>query len=40
MPISEEASLITGITGDMVVGQTIDSEAVAAVVEEADLVIA
>jgi DNA polymerase-3 subunit epsilon len=39
-PISEEASLITGITADMVVGKSIDAEAVAEVVEDADLVIA
>ena len=39
-PISEEASLITGITAEMVAGKEIDAEAVAAVVEHADLVIA
>lgn len=39
-PISEEASLITGITADMVAGKTIDAQAVAAVIKDADLVIA
>tara|TARA_B100002051_G_C16643729_1_gene590039 strand:+ start:242 stop:1171 length:930 start_codon:yes stop_codon:yes gene_type:complete len=39
-PISEEASIITGITADMVAGTTIDAEAVAGMVENADLVIA
>jgi DNA polymerase-3 subunit epsilon len=39
-PISEEASLITGITAGMVAGTTIDAEAVAAMVGDADLVIA
>lgn len=40
VPISEEAELITGITADMVAGKTIDEAAVAALVTEADLVIA
>ena len=40
VPISEEASIITGITGDMVVGKSIDDAAVAALVADADLVIA
>lgn len=40
VPISEEASLITGITDDMVAGKSIDDAAVAAVVADADLVIA
>lgn len=40
VPISEEASLITGITDDMVAGKSIDKAAVAAVVADADLVIA
>lgn len=39
-PVSEEATLITGITADMVAGKAIDAEAVAAVVENADLIIA
>ncbi len=39
-PISEEASLITSITSEMVVGKTIDADAVAAMVDGADLVIA
>ena len=39
-PISEEAIIITGITADMVAGATIDAEAVADIVEHADLVIA
>ena len=39
-PISEEAAVITGITADMVAGATIDAEAVADIVEHADLVIA
>lgn len=39
-PISEEASLITGVTADMVDGKSIDAKAVAAVVEDVDLVIA
>ncbi len=40
VPISEEASIITGITDDMVAGKSIDDAAVAAVVADADLVIA
>ena len=40
VPISEEASLITGITADMVAGKSIDEAVVAAVVADADLVIA
>lgn len=40
VPISEEASLITGITDDMVASKSIDDSAVAAVVADADLVIA
>jgi DNA polymerase III subunit epsilon len=38
--ISEEASLITGISADMVSGKTVDADAVAMLVETADLVIA
>jgi len=38
--ISEEASLITGITDEMVAGRSIDPAQVAAIVSEADLVIA
>ena len=38
--ISEEASLVTGITGDMVAGKSIDGSAVEAVVSKADLIIA
>ncbi len=40
VPISETAALITGITDEMVAGKSIDGDAVAAVVAEADLVIA
>ena len=40
VPISEEASLITGITDNMVAGKSIDGSAVKAVVTEADLIIA
>ena len=40
VPISEEASLITGITSDMVAGKSIDAAAVANVVASADLIIA
>jgi DNA polymerase-3 subunit epsilon len=40
VPISEEASLITGFTNDMVAGKSIDDAAVAGVVADADLVIA
>ena len=40
VPISEEASLVTGITGDMVAGKSIDGSAVDAVVSKADLIIA
>lgn len=39
-PISEEASLVTGLTDDMVKGHTIDGHAVEALVVDADLVIA
>lgn len=38
--ISEEASLITGITAEVVAGESIDEATVAAVVADADLVIA
>lgn len=40
VPVSDEASLITGITNEMVTGKSIDPDHVAAVVEGADLVIA
>lgn len=40
VPISEEASLITGITDEMVSGKVIDDDAVAQTVADADLVIA
>jgi DNA polymerase-3 subunit epsilon len=40
VPISEEASLVTGITDAMVAGKSIDAAAVAAVIADADLVIA
>ncbi len=40
VPISEDACLITGITNGMVAGKTIDCNAVAALVTDADLVIA
>jgi len=40
VPISEEASLVTGITAEMVAGKSIDEAAVSAVVADADLVIA
>jgi DNA polymerase-3 subunit epsilon len=40
VPISEEASIITGITGDMVAGQGIDGDQVAEIVNQADLIIA
>lgn len=40
VPISEEAALITGISADMVAGKSIDEATVAAVIADADLVIA
>ncbi len=40
VPISEEASLITGITDAMVTGKSIDAADVAAAITDADLVIA
>ena len=40
MPISEEASIITGITDDMVTGKHIDESDVAVVVANANLIIA
>jgi DNA polymerase III subunit epsilon len=40
VPISEEASLITGITNEMVLNKTIDSEAIEEIINETDLVIA
>jgi DNA polymerase-3 subunit epsilon len=40
VPISEEASLVTGITNEMVAGKSIDGSAVATVVTNADLIIA
>jgi len=40
VPISEEASIVTGITDDMVKGQKINEEEVTAIVAEADLIIA
>jgi DNA polymerase-3 subunit epsilon len=40
VPISEEAILVTGITDDMVKGQSIDAGIVDKLVSEADLVIA
>jgi len=40
VPISDEASLVTGITNDMVAGESIDAEVVAAIVAGSDLVIA
>ena len=40
VPMSEEATLVTGITNEMLAGQSIDSSAVAALVAEVDLVIA
>ncbi len=40
VPISEDASLITGITNEMVAGKTIDESAVSALIANADLVIA
>ena len=39
-PISEEASLITGISDDMVAGHSIDAAAVEAMIADADLIIA
>lgn len=40
VPISEEASLITGITDDMVAGKSIDEKAITSIVECANLIIA
>ena len=40
VPISEEASLITGITNEMVLNKTIDSKSVENIINETDLVIA
>lgn len=40
LPISEEASLITGITDNMVAGHSIDAVAVEAMIADADLIIA
>jgi DNA polymerase III subunit epsilon len=40
LPISDEASMITGITDDMVMGKHIDESDVAVVVTKADLIIA
>ena len=40
IPISEEASIITGITNDMVAGRTIDAGKVDHIVEQSDLIIA
>ena len=40
VPISEEASLITGITNEMVLNKTIDSKSVEKIINETDLVIA
>lgn len=40
VPISEEASLITGITNEMVLNKTIDSKSVEKIIIETDLVIA
>ena len=40
VPISADASLITGITAQMVAGKSIDETAVSAVVADADLIIA
>ena len=40
VPISEEASLITGITNEMVLNKKIDSKSVEAIIENTDLVIA
>ena len=40
VPISEEATLITGITADMVAGKDIDEALVTAAVADADLIVA
>ena len=40
VPISEEASILTGITDEMVSGQSINEQAVASVVATSDLIIA
>ena len=40
VPISEEASLITGITNEMVLNKKIDSKSVEGIIENTDLVIA
>ena len=40
VPISEEASLINGITADMVAGKSIDDAVIASVVADAGLIIA
>ena len=40
VPISEEASLITGITNEMVLNKTIDYKSVEKIINETDLVIA
>ena len=40
VPISKEASLITGITNEMVLNKTIDSKSVEKIINETDLVIA
>jgi DNA polymerase III subunit epsilon len=40
VPISEEASLITSITNEMVLNKKIDSKSVEAIIENTDLVIA
>ena len=40
VPISEVASIITGITVDMVKGQSVDEKCVADIVSQADLIIA
>lgn len=40
VPISEEAAMVTGITHDMLVGQSIDESLVSRVVTDVDLVIA
>jgi DNA polymerase-3 subunit epsilon len=39
-PMSEEASLITGITDEMLKGQSIDAKLINSVVDQADLIIA
>ena len=40
IPISEEASLITGITNEMVLNKTINSKSVEKIISETDLIIA